>query len=86
MFSDAPNVRKVRMDGNVCLTVNCETIDETQETFNRLKDGGRVNLDPREVFSQNPGIAHGQVRPELVSRLLSGGCKRYKRWATQYVF
>jgi len=50
MFSDAPNGRKVRMDGNVCLTVSCETIDETHEIFNRLKDGGRVSLDLQEVF------------------------------------
>jgi len=50
MFSDAPNGRKVRMDGNVCLTVSCETVEETREIFDKLKDGGKVNLGLQEVF------------------------------------
>jgi len=50
MFADAPNNNEVRMDGNVCLTVSCETIEETHEIFNRMKDGGKVKIDLQEVF------------------------------------
>ena len=50
MFADAPNNRQVQMGGNVCLTLNCETIEETHDLFNKLKVGGKVNLDLQEVF------------------------------------
>ena len=50
MFADAPNNKKVQMDSNVCLTINCETIDETHEIFDKLKAGGKVNIDLQEVF------------------------------------
>jgi len=50
MFSDALNNRIVNLESNVCLTVNCNTIEETKEIFNRLKNGGKVNIDLQEVF------------------------------------
>ena len=50
MFADAPNGRKVIMGDNVCLTVSCETIEETTEVFNKLKKGGKVHIDLQEVF------------------------------------
>ena len=50
MFSDALNNRIVNLESNVCLTVNCNTIEETKEIFNRLKNGGKVNVDLQEVF------------------------------------
>jgi len=37
------------MDSNVCLTVSCDTVEETREFFDKLKVGGRVNLELREV-------------------------------------
>lgn len=50
MFSDAPNNRRVNLESNVCLTVSCDTIEETKEVFNKLKNGGKVNIDLQEVF------------------------------------
>jgi len=50
MFSDAPNNKKVKMESNVYLTVSCETIEETHTIFNRLRDGGKVQIDLQEVF------------------------------------
>jgi PhnB protein len=50
MFADAPNNRKVTMGDNVCLTISCETIEETTEIFNKLKTGGHVLIDLQEVF------------------------------------
>ena len=50
MFSDVPNGRKVATGDNVCLTVNCETIEETTTLFNKLKEGGEVHMDLQEVF------------------------------------
>jgi len=50
MFSDTPNGGKVTMGDNVCLTVNCETIEETTVLFNKLKEGGRIHMDLQEVF------------------------------------
>ena len=50
MFADAPNNRKVDVGNNVCLTVSCETIEETREIFNKLKEGGHVHIDLQEVF------------------------------------
>lgn len=50
MFSDAPNNRRVNLESNVCLTVSCDTIEETKEIFNKLKNGGKVNIDLQEVF------------------------------------
>jgi len=50
MFADAPNGREVVIGDNVCITVSCETLEETEEIFNRLKEGGRVRMDLQEVF------------------------------------
>jgi len=50
MFADAPNNRKIVPGNNVCLTVNCGTIEETHEIFGKLKDGGNVIIDLQEVF------------------------------------
>ncbi|MDR2145394.1 MAG: VOC family protein [Tannerella sp.] len=50
MFADAPNNRKVTFGDNVCLTVSCETIEETTEIFNKLKIDGHVFIDLQEVF------------------------------------
>ena len=50
MFADAPNGRTVQMDSNVCLTVNCGTVDETRALFGKLREGGKVNLELQEVF------------------------------------
>ena len=50
MFADAPNNRKVTIGDNVCLTVNCETIEEAKAIFNKLKEGGQVHIDLQEVF------------------------------------
>ena len=50
MFADVPNGRKVTIGDNVCLTVSCETREETEEIFNRLKKGGRVTIELQEVF------------------------------------
>lgn len=38
----APNGNKVVLGDNVCLTVSCETIEETTALFNKLKEGGKV--------------------------------------------
>ncbi|MCL2338293.1 MAG: VOC family protein [Firmicutes bacterium] len=50
MFADAPNNRKVIAGDNICLTVNCATIEETHAIFNKLKAGGKVLIDLQEVF------------------------------------
>ena len=50
MFSDALNGRKAAVGDNICLTVSCETIEETAGLFNKLKDGGKVHMDLQEVF------------------------------------
>ena len=50
MFADAPNNRKHSAGNNVYLTVSCETVEETVEIFNKLKEGGRVHIEPQEVF------------------------------------
>jgi len=41
------------------MTVNCETIDETHEIFDKLKAGGKVNLDLQEVFFRVIGLRCG---------------------------
>ena len=50
MFADAPNNRKLTPGDNVYLTVNCGTIEETTEIFNKLKEGGHVRIALQEVF------------------------------------
>jgi PhnB protein len=50
MFADAPNNRTVTIGDNVCLTVSCETMEETTEVFNRLKNGGEVHIGLEETF------------------------------------
>ena len=50
MFSDAPNGAIVTTGDNICLTVSCETLEETEELFNKLKDGGQVHMELQEVF------------------------------------
>jgi len=50
MFADVPNGRKVTIGDNVCITVICETLEETKEIFNKLKEGGKVTIEPQEVF------------------------------------
>ena len=50
MFADAPNGNTVAPGNNVCLTVSCETIEETTELFNKLKEGGKVHMELQEVF------------------------------------
>ena len=50
MFTDVPNGKTVTMGDNVCLTISCESIEETTELFNKLKVGGSVQMDLQEVF------------------------------------
>jgi len=50
MFADAPNGRELTIGDNVCLTVNCETAEEAQKLFGKLRDGGQVRLDLQKVF------------------------------------
>ena len=50
MFSDTPNGGKATMGDNVCLTVSCETVEETADIFNKLKEGGQVHMELQEVF------------------------------------
>jgi PhnB protein len=49
-FADTPNNRNVIIGNNVCLTIYCETIEETTDIFNKLKTGGHVLIDLQEVF------------------------------------
>ena len=50
MFADAPNGRQGQMGNSVYLTVNCDTIQETQEIFHKLAEGGQVQLELQPVF------------------------------------
>jgi len=50
MFADVPNDRLVEIGDNICLTVSCETMEETKAIFDKLKVGGQVHIDLQEVF------------------------------------
>ena len=50
MFADAPNNMKVTPGDNIYLTVSCGTVAETTEIFDKLKEGGKVHIEPQEVF------------------------------------
>jgi len=50
MFADVLNDRIVEIGDNICLTVTCETIEETKTIFDKLKVGGLVQIELQEVF------------------------------------
>ncbi|MCL2472125.1 MAG: VOC family protein [Treponema sp.] len=50
MFADAPNSKKTTAGNNVYLTVNCGTVEETREIFNKLKEDGQVHIELQKVF------------------------------------
>ena len=50
MFSDSFPGDPVKIGENVSLTILSKNIDEITAQFNRLKEGGRVEMDLQETF------------------------------------
>jgi PhnB protein len=50
MFSDVCPGMSFVVGNNISLTINSKNIDEIKSFFNKLKEGGKVNMELQETF------------------------------------
>lgn len=50
MFSDVFPGTTLNVGNNICLTIMCKSVEEVKTIFNKLKEGGKIDMELQKTF------------------------------------